>query len=206
LSGLGPKPILSDLGVSDRLNQEAEALSMTPGREQWRPDLVETCPAGVLVALVERAEGLSLLLTQRTDHLNHHPGQISFPGGRMEDDDPSLEHAALREAQEEIGLDPSLVTILGTLPKYVTISSYAITPVVGVVRQPFDLKADPFEVADIFEVPLSYVLCPDHHDRKFREEKGVRRGFYAITYEDRYIWGATAGILVNFSRLMADHD
>ncbi|MBN2751938.1 MAG: CoA pyrophosphatase [Rhodospirillaceae bacterium] len=166
----------------------------------------KTHPAGVLVPLVERDEGLSLLLTKRTDHLHHHPGQISFPGGRKEDDDPTLTATALRETEEEIGLAPESVRVLGVLPQYVTLSAYAITPVVGVVSQPFSVRPDPFEVADVFEVPLSHVLNPAHHQRHFREENGTRRGYYAIPFGDRLIWGATAGILVNFSRLMVGAD
>lgn len=203
LSRLGPSPILSDLGVSDALNREADLLSVTPGREAWRPSVDKTRPAGVLVPLVEREDGLSLLLTRRTDHLHHHAGQISFPGGRKEETDADITATALRETEEEIGLPPAAVRVLGVLPQYVTISAYAITPVVGVVTRPFAPRPDPFEVADVFEVPLAHVLDPSHHQRHFREENGRRRGYYAIPYGERLIWGATAGILVNFSRLMA---
>ncbi len=113
---------------------------------------------------------------------------------------------ALRETAEEIGLDPGRVRILGVLPQYVTLAAYAITPVVGVVATPFSLSADPFEVADIFEAPLAHVLDPAHHQRHFREENGVRRGYYGIPFGDRFIWGATAGILVNFARLLIAND
>ncbi|MGE4527194.1 MAG: CoA pyrophosphatase [Rhodospirillaceae bacterium] len=203
LARLGSSPILSDLGVSDALNREADLLSVTPGREGWRPSVDKTQPAGVLVPLVEHDGGLSLLLTKRTDHLHHHAGQISFPGGRKEDGDPDITATALRETEEEIGLPPAAVQVLGVLPQYVTLTAYAITPVVGVVTQPFAPRPDPFEVADVFEVPLAHVLDPAQHQRHFREENGRRRGYYAIPYGDRLIWGATAGILVNFSRLMA---
>lgn len=205
LAALGPSPTLSDIGISDSLVAEADVLSAAPGREAWRPGLESTRPAGVLVPLVERESGLTVLLTRRTDHLHHHAGQISFPGGRKEDDDPSIEATALREAREEIGLDSRLVTVIGVLPQYVTLTRFAITPVVGLVTPPFDLRPDPFEVADIFEVPLAHLVDPAHHERHFREESGRRRGFYAIPYGERFIWGATAGILVNFAALLASH-
>lgn len=205
LAALGPSPTLSDIGISDSLVAEADALSAAPGREAWRPGLESTRPAGVLVPLVERESGLTVLLTRRTDHLHHHAGQISFPGGRKEDDDPSIEATALREAREEIGLDSRLVTVIGVLPQYVTLTRFAITPVVGLVTPPFDLRPDPFEVADIFEVPLAHLVDPAHHERHFREESGRRRGFYAIPYGERFIWGATAGILVNFAAVLASH-
>lgn len=145
LAALGPSPTLSDIGISDSLVAEADVLSAAPGREAWRPGLESTRPAGVLVPLVERESGLTVLLTRRTDHLHHHAGQISFPGGRKEDDDPSIEATALREAREEIGLDSRLVTVIGVLPQYVTLTRFAITPVVGLVTPPFDLRPDPLK-------------------------------------------------------------
>lgn len=205
LAALGPSPTLSDIGISDSLVSEADVLSAAPGREAWRPSLEATRPAGVLVPLVEREGEINILLTRRADHLHHHAGQISFPGGRKEEEDATIADTALREAAEEIGLDSRLVTILGVLPQYITLTRFAITPVVGLVKPPLDLRADPFEVADIFEVPLAHLVDPAHHERHFREENGRRRGFYAIPYGDRFIWGATAGILVNFAALLASH-
>ncbi len=155
-------------------------------------------PAAVLVALVDRADGMGVLLTQRTDHLSHHPGQISFPGGRLEEadgDDPV--QGALRETQEEVGLDPALVRVLGRLDQYITGTGFAVTPVVGVVTPPFTITADPFEVADVFEIPLSFVLNAENHQLHRRHVAGRSRPFWSLTWQDRVVWGATAGILVN---------
>jgi len=154
--------------------------------------------AAVLVPLVNHAAGLSVLLTQRTDHLLNHAGQISFPGGRIESDDVSPEAAALREAREEVGLSPDAVTVLGRLDDYVTVTGFHVVPVVGLLQPPFALAPDPFEVAEIFEVPLTVILDPANHQRRSRlTEQGVQRWFYAIDYEGRTIWGATAAMLVN---------
>jgi len=155
------------------------------------------------VPLVERPEGTTVLLTQRTDHLAHHPGQISFPGGRLEeadDNDPVI--AALRETEEEIGLARRHVEVVGRLDEYVTGTGFVVTPVVGLVTPPFDLSADPFEVAEVFEVPLDFVLEPANHKLHRRVVEGRHRPFWALTYEERVIWGATAGILVNLSEVL----
>lgn len=156
-------------------------------------------PAAVLVPLVEHADGLHVLLTLRTAHLDHHAGQISFPGGRMEPEDADAVAAALREANEEIGIEPPQVEILGRLDDYVTITGFRVTPVVALLHQPYTLRPDPFEVADVFEVPLAFLLDRANHQRHFRENPdGMRRYFYAMPYGERYIWGATAAMLVNF--------
>ena len=159
-------------------------------------------PAAVLVPLVEREGGLTVLLTQRTAHLNDHAGQISFPGGRVEPDDPSHQAAALREAEEEVGLPPDRVEVIGTLDHYIVRSGYRVTPVVGFVKPPFDVRPDPFEVADVFEVPLSFVLDTENHVTETRTDQGVERTFYVLPYENRYIWGATAGMLVNLTDVL----
>ena len=160
-------------------------------------------PAAVLVPLVDRPSGLTILLTQRTAHLNDHAGQISFPGGRVEPDDPSHQAAALREAEEEVGLPPSHVEVIGTLDYYIVRSGYRVTPVVGFVNPPFEVKPDPFEVAEVFEVPLSFVINTDNHVMESRTDQGVERTFYVLPYENRYIWGATAGMLVNLTDVLA---
>ncbi|MBL8808412.1 MAG: CoA pyrophosphatase [Rhodospirillales bacterium] len=159
--------------------------------------------AAVLVPLVARPEGLSVLLTQRTAHLHDHAGQISFPGGRLEPDDPDAVAAALRETEEEIGLHRRHVDVVGRLDTYQTRTSYEVTPVVGLVTPPFELTPDPFEVADIFEVPLAFVLDPRNRERRSRDFQGTQRHFWVLPYPDRYIWGATAGMLVNLAEVLA---
>jgi 8-oxo-dGTP pyrophosphatase MutT (NUDIX family) len=145
---------------------------------------------------------MTVLLTQRTEHLNDHAGQVAFPGGRVEPEDPSIEAAALREAEEEVGLPPERVDVVGQLDIYITRTGYEVTPVVGIVSPPFPVKPDPFEVADVFEVPLSFIIDPSNHERGQRMYKGVPRQFYVLPFEDRFIWGATAGMLVNLSEVL----
>jgi 8-oxo-dGTP pyrophosphatase MutT (NUDIX family) len=173
----------------------------------WQPEAIEESltrdlrmkPAAVLVPLVMRPEGLTVLLTQRTDHLNNHAGQISFPGGRAEPYDVSPAATALREAAEEIGLAPEHVELLGVMPDYLTGSGYRVTPVVALLKPPFELIADPHEVAEIFEVPLAYLMNGEHHQRLSfgGTDEFARRQFYAIPYQRFFIWGATAGMLRN---------
>ena len=158
--------------------------------------------ASVLVPIVERSDGLTLILTLRTSHLSSHAGQISFPGGRQEAEDADETAAALREAEEEIGLAPDKVRVIGRLGPYVTRTGYRVTPIVGLLRPPLELKPDPHEVAEIFEVPLAFVVDPANHTRASRTAEGVTRSYYVLPYENRHIWGATAGMLVNFARLL----
>ncbi|KON80403.2 CoA pyrophosphatase [Azoarcus sp. PA01] len=159
-------------------------------------------PAAVLVPVVLRPERLAVLLTRRTDHLHHHPGQISFPGGRVEKADVSPVMTALRETEEETGLDPERIELLGELPDYFTGTGFRITPVVGLVHPPFELKLDAFEVAEAFEVPLAHFLDPANHERHSMEYQGRMRQYYAMPYEGYFIWGATAGILVSLYRFL----
>jgi 8-oxo-dGTP pyrophosphatase MutT (NUDIX family) len=160
-------------------------------------------PAAVLVGLVGRESGPSILLTQRTPHLTAHAGQISLPGGRAEPGDADPVATALRAAEEEIGLDPGRVEILAPLPPYETVTGFRIEPVVGWIEPPVSFAVDPFEVAELFEVPLSFVLDAANHRRDSYVRDGRSRHFYVLPYDDRYIWGATAGILVSFARLLA---
>ena len=159
-------------------------------------------PAAVLVPLVEREQAPSVLLTRRTDHLHHHPGQISFPGGRLEADDASPVHAALRETEEEIGLARSHVELIGALPDYLTGTGFRVTPVVGLVHPPFDLTLDAFEVAEAFEVPLAHFLDPRNHQEHSILHEGRMRRFHAMPWHGYFIWGATAGILMSLYRLL----
>ncbi len=160
--------------------------------------------AAVLVPLVDRPGGMTVLLTQRTDHLADHAGQISFPGGSIEPGDPDATAAALRESLEEIGLAAEHITVVGRLDPYLTGSSgFVITPVVGIVAPAFSLAIDPFEVAEVFEVPLSYILDPKNHRRAERIDGERRRTFFVLPYENRNIWGATAAILINLFEVLS---
>ena len=184
----------------------------------WTPEIKaehrfnERAPAhaSVLVALVPRTE-ITVLLTQRTDHLTDHPGQVSFPGGRVEPTDADAAATALREAHEEIGLEPSFVDVLGAMPTYTTGTGFIVTPVVAFVRPGFVVKADPFEVAEVFEVPLAFLMNPANHRRHAIVVAGVRREFLSIPWDGvddqgqprRYfVWGATAAMLRNLYRFL----
>jgi 8-oxo-dGTP pyrophosphatase MutT (NUDIX family) len=159
--------------------------------------------ASVLVPIVARPGELTMLFTRRTAHLRNHSGQIAFPGGGAEPGDASAEATALRETHEEIGLDPARVEVLGRLSDYHTRTDYRVTPVVGLVAPPFELRLDAHEVDAAFEVPLAFLLDPANHLRHQREFQGRTVPFYAIPYRDHYIWGATAGMLINLYRFLA---
>ena len=156
-------------------------------------------PAAVLVPIVLREGAPVVLLTQRTAHLRDHPGQVSFPGGRVEEADRSPTETALRETEEEIGLSRRHVEILGFLPEYLTGTGFSVTPVVALVRPPFSLAPEAFEVAEVFEVPLDFLLDPANHQRMVIHVGGIRRSFFAMPYQDRFIWGATAGMIRSLS-------
>ncbi len=154
-------------------------------------------PAAVLVPLVRREPELTVLLTQRTEHLPSHPGQVAFPGGKIDDTDDDAVATALRETEEETGLLPAFVEPVGFLDAYQTRTGFRVVPVVALVRTGFSLTPEEGEVADIFEVPLRFLMDPGNHQRHSREWQGSERHFYAMPYEGRYIWGATAGMLRN---------
>ena len=173
------------------------------GDEGPRPDPAALRPAAVLVPVVARLPELTVLFTQRAAHLKEHSGQVSFPGGSVHEEDESPEATALREAREEIGLDPARVELLGRMPEYFTRTGFRITPVIGIVLPPLELLPDDNEVEAIFEVPLAFLLDPANRQRQSRIWQGEERWFYAMPYERHYIWGATAGMLVNLANHLA---
>jgi 8-oxo-dGTP pyrophosphatase MutT (NUDIX family) len=181
------------------------------GDHSFNPDTahdfagIARSPAAVLVPIVAREDEASVLLTERTAHLRSHAGQIAFPGGRIDPEDSGPVAAALREAEEEIGLDPAFVEVLALGPDYLTGSGYSIVPVIALVRPGFVLRLNPAEVADAFEVPLAFLMNEVNHRRASREWKGATRFFFEMPYGDRHIWGVTAGILrILYERLYGD--
>jgi 8-oxo-dGTP pyrophosphatase MutT (NUDIX family) len=168
-----------------RLNPEfQEALAGSPLRD-----------AAVLIGLQQHGDEVRVILTQRTEQMRKHAGQVAFPGGAIDDDDLSHHHAALREAEEEIGLKPDDVEVIGQLPDYLTGSGFRIKPVLGLVSANVALTINPDEVAAVFDVPLSFLMDPANHQRQSRVWQGIERHYYVIQYEDRMIWGVTAGIV-----------
>ena len=160
-------------------------------------------PASVLFPIVLREQGHTVLLTRRTEHLKDHPGQISFPGGRAEANDASPAHTALRETEEEIGLSSAHIEVIGYLPDYLTVTGFCITPVVALLTPPFDVRPDPFEVAEVFEVPLAFLMDAANHQQHSAFYRGELRPYLAMPYGDYFIWGATAGIIKTLSRVLA---
>lgn len=167
---------------------------LNPGMPRPKP----LTPAAVLIPIIARMEP-TILFTRRTEHLARHAGQVSFPGGRVHEDDLSLVETALRETQEETGITAGFVTVAGFLDPYSTGTGFAILPVAGVLAPGFELMPDANEVAEIFEVPLAFLLDPANREKRRMEWRGREREFYAYTYGEHYIWGATAGILSNFA-------
>jgi len=160
-------------------------------------------PAAVLCGLLERADGLHVLLTKRAAHLNQHAGQIAFPGGKIDQNDPSPLAAALREANEEVGLDPNQVEIIGTLDQYLTSTGFRVTPFVGTIAPSWRPFLDREEVEEVFETPLDFLMDPANRVRHHHDRWGTRRYYYAMPWSDYYIWGATAGILKGLSDRLA---
>ena len=161
-------------------------------------------PAAVLVALVDRPEGLSVLLTQRASQLANHAAQISFPGGRLEDTDADVAGAAVREAQEEIGLDPARVRVFGYLPDHLVFSGFRVTPVLSLVTPPIALVPNPAEVAEVFEVPVSHVFDAGNHKARLRRVGDEDMLLYDIPWQGQNIWGATAGMLLTLVRMVEE--
>jgi 8-oxo-dGTP pyrophosphatase MutT (NUDIX family) len=171
---------------------------LNPGRFSDRPLVA----AAVLVPLVAHPTGLTVLFTLRTSHLSAHAGQISFPGGRIDPGDHDERAAALREAEEEVGLAPAQIRLLGRLDTYVTRTGFSVEPVVGLLTPPLTLKPDPHEVAEVFEAPLDFLIDPANRRRDSRIYDGGERFYWAIPWEGHYVWGATAGMLVNLADVL----
>ena len=193
---------------SSRLSKDAIAARLarapvSPGRDDTHvivlPEGARVTLAAVLIPLVPRGDEINVLLTQRTAHLKDHPSQISFPGGRVDPEDEDAIATALRETEEEIGLHRRHVEVIGVLPEYVTGTGFQVTPVVALVHPPFELTADEFEVAEIFEVPMSFLMDGANHQRRSAvlPSRPGRRSFYAMPFGDYFIWGATAAMLRN---------
>ncbi len=190
---------------------------MGPDREELRRRLTASCPspdlehlfsgpevpAAVLIAVLDRPEGPHIVLTHRQADLKNHAAEISLPGGRVEAADRGPEAAALREAFEEIGLGPERVELLGCLPTYMTVSNFRVYPFVGWIEPPVEFTLDASEVAEVFEVPLSFMLDPANRRWERRESDGEQRSFYVLPYQGHHIWGATAEILVSLAHILA---
>jgi 8-oxo-dGTP pyrophosphatase MutT (NUDIX family) len=190
VSRLATSPPIEELLTADDLERQHE-ISKGGGK-----------PAAVLLLVVNHPGDPTVIFTQRTAHLADHAGQISFPGGRCEDCDETAEETALREAQEEVGIPADRVEILGRLPEYHTSTGYRVTPVVGWAEPPLAYRPDPHEVADVFEVPLAFLLDAGNHRYESAFFKGRMRNYWAMPYGERFIWGATAGMLVTFHRIL----
>lgn len=196
--------------LRDRLARAASHPGLFPGDQALGPgpvdpDMVRRSAwrsAAVLVPLIERPDGLTMLLTRRTEALKRHAGQVAFPGGRVDPEDADPVAAALREAEEEVGLARTLVEVVGVLPPYGTATGFMVTPVVSLVAADFTPRPDPNEVADVFEVPLDVVLNPANHQEREGQWRGHTRRYFAIEHGPHRIWGATAAMIVNFSQIL----
>lgn len=187
--------------VLAKLGDQSSDFDLNPGLEL--PSCRELRAAAVLVGVWSRPDGLHLILTKRASHLLHHPGQISLPGGKVDPDDADATAAALREAEEEIGLPPELVKVLGYLPSHETVTGFSITPVFGYIRADFSPIAEPGEVDEVFSVPLSHVLGLANYRIERRLWRGEWRRYYAVPFGPYYIWGATARILRGLAERLA---
>jgi 8-oxo-dGTP pyrophosphatase MutT (NUDIX family) len=191
--------LVERLALALERSRGADPILLTGDHHDGDPDIATLAQAAVLIAVTERAEP-GVLLTRRTDTLSKHPGQVAFPGGRIDAGDGGPVAAALREADEEIGLPPASVQIVGIADRYRTITGFEVTPVIGVVPPDLVLKPSEAEVAAVFEVPLSFILDTTNHLEATVEWQGRNRHFYEIFWDDQRIWGATAAMIVNLSR------
>ena len=186
-----------------RSNEDAQAIALR--EDERNPFIRGDKPlknAAVLVPLVDRGDGLTVMLTKRTDHLSNHGGQISFPGGRCDEGDADCVATALRETEEEVGLARRHISVVGELDDYIVGTGYLVRPVVGLVAPPFEITPHDHEVAEVFEAPLDFILDPTNIQLHARDVGGVQRHHFAIVWRDYYIWGATAGMLRNLSEVL----
>jgi 8-oxo-dGTP pyrophosphatase MutT (NUDIX family) len=203
-------PVVRGPAIAAERLRPAELRRRFAAERPWEPELRSdprflrpdqpVRPAAVLMPLVVHDDQVSVLLTQRTAHLNDHAGQISFPGGRVEAGDLDAVATALREAREEIGLGAALVDVVAMLPEYTTATGYRVTPVIGMIEGPYELSLDRFEVSEAFAVPLAFLMDPAHHERRLVKLGEIARTFYAMPYQAQrryFIWGATASMLRN---------
>lgn len=193
--------------LKSRLSQllaegHARDVSLLPGDGPLSEHPINAVSAGVLVAITDRPQP-GVILTQRPDHMRKHPGQVAFPGGRMDESDTDVIAAAIREAHEEIALDPNMVDIIGTTDPYLTITGFRVTPVIAVIPPDLPLHPNEGEVAAIFETPLSFLLNPANHLTNTLDWQGGKRTYHEMFWNDRRIWGATAAMIVNLSQRLA---
>lgn len=186
--------------LRDRLDP-VEGVDALPSRgdgdlnDMPTPSGLSLRPAAVLAPLILHDGPARLLFTERAAHLNNHAGQVSFPGGRLDGADETSAQAALREVEEEIGVGPGHVELIGRFDAYETVTGFQITPFVGILKPGFEIKPDPAEVADVFDAPFEFLMNPANHQRQSRVWQGKRRYYYAMPWQSRFIWGATAGML-----------
>ncbi len=195
--------------MNDRTRLKAALLQNSTASSDFdlNPDVVlpagrKLRPAGVLVPVIETSDGAEVLLTKRSSRLKHHPGQIAFPGGKQDDGDADVTAAALREAEEEVGLPRGHVEVLGTLPTHETVTGFLMTPVIGWIDRDFDIRPEPGEVAEVFRVPLAHVTDAGLFTVQSRRWRGTRRHYYTVPFGPYYIWGATARILRGLAQRM----
>ena len=192
--------------IKNKITQHSSQDESVGGDFNLNPEMIRKTsnlvPAAVLIPLVLRKSGITLLFTRRTEALTNHPGQISFPGGHVDSKDNSPIEAALRETKEEVGIGEKHINIIGTLDVYETRTGFSVLPIVGFIYPPFDIRPDPREVAEVFEVPLSFLMDSRNHEQHTRQIKGNDRKFHAILFGSYFIWGATAGMILNLYNIL----
>ncbi|MEX5562663.1 CoA pyrophosphatase [Pseudophaeobacter sp. 1A16562] len=197
-----PEDLKQRLSMAVQSGPDAGSSDFDLNPEMSLPQARRLRPAGVLVPISLASGAPRVILTKRSSALKHHPGQIAFPGGKVDEGDRDVTHTALREAWEEIGLPQDLPEVLGALPTHETVTSFTVTPVVALLRSEFDIRPEAGEVAEVFSVPLSHVLDPANYIIESRRWRGTRRRYYTVPYGPYYIWGATARMLRQFADRM----